>query len=79
MSNAFYQKVEGNRGNNFFPVVFSPSIFDVLLLPSRFGPFLCMRSSKTPLKYFLKPDLKSEDGDGDLKKSPKKKAGSRQV
>jgi hypothetical protein len=41
------------RKKNFFPFVFSHRFF-----LSRFWPFLCMRSPKTPQKYFLKSDLK---------------------
>jgi hypothetical protein len=41
------------RKKNFFPFVVSHRFFYRVFLP-----FLCMRSPKTPLKYFLKSDLK---------------------
>jgi hypothetical protein len=50
IKNFWPKKVEKK---NVFPVVFSHRF-----CLSRFWPFLCMRSPKTPQKYFLKSDLK---------------------
>jgi hypothetical protein len=47
MSKTVYKKVEGE---NIFFLSFPP--FDLFLFLSHFWPFFCMRSSKTPHKYF---------------------------
>jgi hypothetical protein len=51
VKNFWPKKLRG--GENFFPVVFSLRFFYRV-----FWPFLCMKSPKTPLKYFLKLDPK---------------------
>jgi hypothetical protein len=49
ISKKFGRKVE---------IFFFPVVFPLCFFLSRFWPFLCMGSPKTPQKYFLKSDQK---------------------
>jgi hypothetical protein len=76
MSKNFVQKVEGGGG------LFSCHLFTLVFL-SRFWPFLCMRSSKTPQKYFrhepgrqlASPHSTADLGGAELGTKPPKQKG----